>query len=99
MEHVGINRLILESTASDSFEDIALTLPLKLEETFDELMKWINVTKVETAPCAESINSYYWQDEALKRKRVWYLIDNLNASVAAQLFPVNRNFLTDIIVW
>ncbi len=39
MEHVGINRLILESTASDSFEDIALTLPLKLEETFDELMK------------------------------------------------------------
>lgn len=70
--------------------DVALTHHDKLEETFDELMKRINVTKVETAPRDESVNSYYLRDEAIKRKRVRYLIDYMNTTAAAQLFPVSE---------
>lgn len=67
--------------------DVALTHHDKLEETFDEMMKQINVTKVEWGP-HEVENTYYMRDEAIKRYRARYLTDYMNTTTAEQLFPV-----------
>lgn len=68
--------------------EVALTHHDKLQESFDEFMEQINVTKVETTVNDDPSSSYYLQNFAINRNNVRYNIENMNVTASSLLFPV-----------